>query len=158
RAELRAEQGTGRADLEACSVRAVLADVRGHQPAHAIALLIGAEPRLVDQLIQRSALRERAARAVEAHLLALLDEGDVPPGVGVAAGVAWGVSWGGNGAARQPARRGAPTGPGAGAPGARGRSGASGTGVPGWQPARCTPAWRRTRACSRGATRRWPKG
>ena len=56
RAELRAEQSSGRADVEARSVRAVLADVRLHQPA-----------------------QPRPAVSVHVQGLVLLDEGDVAP-------------------------------------------------------------------------------
>ena len=63
RAELGAEERAGRADVEAARVRAVLADVRLHQPA------------------QRLRVERRAVSPSSLQRLALLDERDVPPGV-----------------------------------------------------------------------------
>src|SRR5581483_7242261 len=69
-AELRAEERSGRADIEAGRVRAVLAHVRLHEPA-----------------------KPDAAVAVRAQRLLLLDERDVPPRVRVQlAGVVVGVA------------------------------------------------------------------
>src|SRR5436190_5504971 len=66
-AVLGSEQRAGRADVEAGRVRAVLADVRAHQPAEGVARVRGrVDARLV---------------AVEAERLALLDERDVAPRV-----------------------------------------------------------------------------
>src|SRR5207245_4225979 len=58
RAELGAEERSGRADVEARGVRAVLADVGRHQPAQRLSVLV-----------------------VEPQRLLLLDERDVPPRV-----------------------------------------------------------------------------
>src|SRR5215218_6201517 len=81
-AELRAEQGAGRADLQARGLGAVLADVRGHQPPHAVAVLVGLQAPLVGHSIARRDLRERTLRVLaDVQRLALLDERDVPPGV-----------------------------------------------------------------------------
>src|SRR5262249_31805921 len=67
-AELGSEERAGRAGVEAPGVRAVLADVRLHEPAQGL--------RFQRHLVERSLV------AVEAQRLLLLDECDVPPRVG----------------------------------------------------------------------------
>src|SRR4051794_41535871 len=57
RAELRPEQGAGGADLQAGGVRAVLADVRAHQPPE-VALLLGRYARVAGQALARGLLRQ----------------------------------------------------------------------------------------------------
>ena len=79
-AELGPEQRPGRADLEAGGVGAVLAHVRGHQPAEAVALLVGGDS-AVDRLAARGRFDQRGTVGRGRRQL-LLDEGDVPPGVG----------------------------------------------------------------------------
>src|SRR3712207_530418 len=84
RAELRPEQRTGRTDVEAGSVRAVLADVGGHQPPEVGVLRPVDRGRLVDRpAVEGTALGElvgdRAERGhaqVDGHrrLVRLLDE------------------------------------------------------------------------------------
>src|SRR5205807_3887884 len=81
RAVLGAEQRACRAHLQAGGVGAVLADVRGHQPAHAVAVLVAAKSRLLHERIQARALQQRTV-SLHPQLLALLDEGHVPPRVG----------------------------------------------------------------------------
>src|SRR3954452_12397827 len=74
RSELRAEERTRRAHLEASRVRAVLAHVRGHEPTHLAELLT--------ELATGGVLGERIGhRLGHVRCLALLDEGNVAPGV-----------------------------------------------------------------------------
>src|SRR5579872_405922 len=84
RPEFGPEQGSRRTDLEAGGVGAVLAHVRGHQPAQAVALLVGVEHpmavarrgRGLRHVDERRAVRARVERKL------LLYEGHVAPGVG----------------------------------------------------------------------------
>ena len=75
--ELGAKQRAGGAYLQAGRIGAVLAHVGGHQPAQALAVLIGAKAGLLDELVERRRLHELAAVGVQAHLLALLDDPEV---------------------------------------------------------------------------------
>src|SRR3954451_21998279 len=73
-AELRAEQRARGADLEARGVRAVLADVGGHEPAHVA--------EVVRELAAGGVVDQRVLDPVlDPDGLALLDERDVAPGV-----------------------------------------------------------------------------
>jgi len=76
RAELGAEQRAGRAHVEARGVGAVLADVRRHQPLHAV----GAGLRRL--VVARRRADRRHPEIGDADVERLLDERHVPPGGG----------------------------------------------------------------------------
>src|SRR5207302_450772 len=73
RPELGPEESAGRTHLEARRLRAVLADVRRHEPPHTVALLVGRKALALDQ---PAALRRLYQRRTPACICghALLDE------------------------------------------------------------------------------------